>query len=1112
MLLEKMYVRCPIDHDMINPRDFLMGQIAKIDNFAETVEVVFNDPFNYRVYYDSFPKSAPLPTSMVQRCQFFVGSIVIYEKEKYKVVACVKKKESYYDYYIENIYDKTLIFVPESRIIAPFTVGKVDPAVQLQNYEFQNPCWLFGRSIVTKTMNVLDNSIMGFKELAGCKIFLMPHQFKSIMRCLQEDTCRYMLADEVGMGKTIEAASILKVYFSRHSDVNALIVVPGSLLEQWKTELFLKFDLYEGENANNNRITFAELEKASGRECKRQWDFTIIDEAHRLLRYRAYYDAFHRLSKNTSNLLLLSATPVQQKRSDYLDLLRLILPDKYDACNKEQFDELIKKQGNITKSAAMVLSNIEDLDEVLRDSVEAEEDPHDNEDSEDFFEDIMSGFRKLYKMVGDEMLKEMYEKADFDDDDMGLRRFKVAISYLCENYQIEKNIIRNRRDTLEDLPERQLTVLPYALDPDKNFHEYGAYQDLVTWITEKELTEEEFEKIFKPLFGAFFSSPWAFEEQVKFIEREGVIIPESLKENLRRWRMYEQGIVDNIVDVLDEPEEHTSRIVQTMYYLDEYASDSKIVLFTNYKATFEIFEEMLTDFYTEDGSSCFRRGMSANELEVNVCKFQNDRNCTIMLCDESGGEGRNFQCADYVVHIDLPWDANAIEQRIGRLDRMGRESGRPIVSVVPYAEETLEEELFKFWDNGLKIFNHSLSGLEIIMNDINTAIVTAIIKDFRFGLTNEIQNVIDRSAKLKEEVREEQHFDTAAYIYRPMNQELISLVKYYNRNENKMFADAMLQWAMLSGFRDVEEKDEVISFNDNSFSTRSAENSLLIPPDWDSYFAQRQNQFISKIHGLRQDKADKNTSHYSRSIDGTFSRKKAIENDYIHFFAPGDDIFDCIVDNAMRSCRGQAAAFAMKASFNWTGFVYTWSLYPNEKLLIEKGIPLSYLSAFRNYLAVEQVQIPVRIPAEGEISDDKVIREFNSMIQRDFESSKDDIDHLGRRSRSEGFLHIFSQYKASNIDYFRSAYPQERWVDFVKKSRKVSKDKALKALRERSHITGAKAEMDRILTSMIATSEFYNRELENYDKLKEIYEIVLESLAKPTVRLESACFVWMVKK
>lgn len=1112
MLLEKMYVRCPIDHDMINPRDFLMGQITKIDSFADTVEVVFNDPFNYRVYYDNFPKTAPLPTSVVQRCQFFIGSIVLYEKEKYKVVSCVKTEDEFYDYYIENLYDKSLVCIPENRIMAPFTVGKVDPASQLQHYEFQNPCWLFGRSIVTKTMNILDNSIMGFKELAGCKIFLMPHQLKSIMRCLQEEVCRYMLADEVGMGKTIEAASILKIFFSRHSDVNALIVVPGSLLEQWKTELFLKFDLYEGENENNNHITFAELETAAEKECKGRWDFTIIDEAHRLLRYKTYYEAFHRLSRNTSNLLLLSATPVQQKRSDYLELLRLILPEKYDSCTKEQFDELVEKQGNITKAAAMVLSNIEDLDEAIRDSLEVEEDPHDNEDSEDFYEDILSGFKKLYKIVADEMFKEMYEKADFADEDLGLHHFKVAISYLCENYQIEKNIIRNRRDALEDLPERQLTSLPYALDPDKNFYEYGVYQDLVTWITEKELTEEEFEKIFKPLFGAFFSSSWAFEQQVKILEADGVIIPDSLKENLRRWKMYEQDIADNIVDALDEPEEHTSRIVQVMYYLDEYATDSKVVLFTNYKETFELYEEMLTEFYTEDGFSCFIRGMSADELEVNVCRFQNDKNCTIMLCDESGGEGRNFQCADFVVHIDLPWDANAIEQRIGRLDRMGRESGRPIVSVVPYAEETLEEELFKFWDDGLKIFNHSLSGLEIIMNDINNAIVSAIIKDFRFGLTNEIQNVIDRSARLKEEVREEQHFDTAAYIYRPMNQELISLVKYYTRNENKLFADAMLQWAMLSGFRDVVEKDEVISFNDNSFSTKSAENSLLIPPNWDSYFAQRQNQFISKIHELRQDKQDKNTSHYGRSIEGTFNRKKAIENDYIHFFAPGDDIFDCIVDNAMRSCRGQAAAFAMRASINWTGFVYTWSLYPNERLLIEKGVPLSYLSAFRHYLAVEQVQIPVRIRAEGEIPDDRVIREFNFMSQRDFESSKDDIDHLGRRSKSEGFLHIFSQYRAANIDYFRSAYPQERWDDLVKKSRKVSKDKALKALRERSHTAEAKAEMDRILTSMIATSEYYNQALEDYDKMKEIYEVVLESLTKPTVRLESACFVWMVKK
>lgn len=1110
MLLEKMYIRCPIDHDMINPRDFLMGQIVKIDSFADTVEVVFRDPFKYRKYYDSFPESAPLPISLVQRCQFFNGSIVLYAREKYKVIACVINKDQYNSYYIENLYDKEIICVTEDKIVAPFTIGKVDPASQLMKYEFQNPCWIFGRSIVTKTMNVLDNSIYGFKELAGCKIFLMPHQLKSIMRCLQEDVCRYMLADEVGMGKTIEAAAILKVYFSRHSDVNALIVAPGSLMEQWKTEVFFKFDLYEGENENNNYIKFVTTEEAIQYDCDEEWDFTIVDEVHRLLINKEYYDAFHRLSKNTINLLLLSATPVQQKRSDYLRLLRLILPVKYDECTEEEFAALAEKQGNITKAAAMVLSNIEDLDEVINACIESGEDPHDNEDSEDLYEEIQSGFSKLYKLVEDDMLRGMYTAADFDSDDMGMQHFKVAISYLCESYQIERNIIRNRREMLEDIPERKYEELPYPLDQDKNFYEYRTYQDLVSWITENKISEDEFELIFKPLFGAFFSSPWAFSAALK-VTNTGENLPESLVENLKRWTMYEQNIIENIVDVLDNPDEYSSRIVKTMYYLDEFVGDNKVVLFTNYQETFDVYKSILTDFYTEDGFSCFRKGMRADELELNVCRFQNDCNCTIMLCDESGGEGRNFQCADYIIHIDLPWDANTIEQRIGRLDRMGRESDRPIISVIPYAEETLEEELFKFWNRGLRIFEHSLSGLEIIMNDINIAIVSAIIKDFRFGLTNEIQNVIDKSTRLKEEVREEQHFDTSAYLYRPINQELISLVRYYNRNENKLFADAMLQWAKLSGFKDVTEKDEIISFSENSFSPRSAENSLLIPPDWNEYFQKKQNQFISRVKEMRQEKGKK-VAVYNRAIEGTFNRKKAIANEYIHFFAPGDEIFDCIVDNAVRSCRGQSAAYAMKSNINWIGFVFTWSLYPNEKLLIDANVSLSFLSSFRNYLAVERVQIPVSTWAEEETPDSVVISEYNRILQKGIEKSKDEIEHLGKRGRSDGFLGIYNKYKCSNVDYFKVKNPQDIWEDTVKRARNISKNKAIKLLISRSHVADAKAEMERILTSIIAKAKFFGQEPESYDDLKNAYDIVLESLNKPIVRLESACYVQMVKK
>lgn len=76
---------------------------------------------------------------------------------------------------------------------------------------------IFGRNVVSKTVKVLDNSVFGFKELAGCKIFLKEHQLRTIMCYLQEKNCRVMLADEVGMGKTIEAASVLKVYTMHNS-------------------------------------------------------------------------------------------------------------------------------------------------------------------------------------------------------------------------------------------------------------------------------------------------------------------------------------------------------------------------------------------------------------------------------------------------------------------------------------------------------------------------------------------------------------------------------------------------------------------------------------------------------------------------------------------------------------------------------------------------------------------------------------------------------------------------------------------------------------------------------------------------------------------------------
>lgn len=192
---------------------------------------------------------------------------------------------------------------------------------QLKKYEFQNPCWYLGRQIVKDTMNILDNSIMGFKELAGCKIYLKAFQLNTIMQCLQDENCRYMLADEVGLGKTIEACSVLKIYLSNKSKKRILITVPSALIAQWRTELLFKFGLIEGANENDNYIMLVSVEKLNRSLVGSNWDFLVVDEVHNYLNNTEFYENIHQLSRNSENVILLSATPIQQRQEEYLKLL-----------------------------------------------------------------------------------------------------------------------------------------------------------------------------------------------------------------------------------------------------------------------------------------------------------------------------------------------------------------------------------------------------------------------------------------------------------------------------------------------------------------------------------------------------------------------------------------------------------------------------------------------------------------------------------------------------------------------------------------------------------------------------------------------------------------------
>ena len=718
--------------------------------------------------------------------------------------------------------------------------------------------------------------------------------------------------------------------------------------------------------------------------------------------------------------------------------------------------------------------------------------------------------------INDDKLTTLLKKVAFDSEDLGVYQIKVIVSYICSNYQVESNIIRNRRKILETnddgirlLPTRELSSFSYALDRDKNTHEAVCYQLMSEWLTNNTL---DVETVVKPLLGSFFSSPWAFAAQLATLKKKGILLSDEITSEANQWLLSEEHILKHLPEIMDDPDmydaEYCTRIVTTLNLLYDEYYDKKLVLFTNYIESFTAYKKALEVVFPAEEISFFGADLDAEEIELNAYRFQNESTCRIMLCDYSGGEGRNFQCADYIVHIDLPWDANMIEQRIGRLDRLERDPSRPVVtSVVVHTEETFEEALFGFWNNGLKIFTQSLSGMEIIMKEINTEIIEAVKQDFKYGLFDRIPRIIDLTNTMREAVRKEQNYDAAGFMYRPMFVELKRLIDYYAQNENELFANTMTNLASLAGFRGVGGKAGVVTYTATSFSPKSAINSQLIPPHWNEYLSLGQNVFVNKVQEAYN--KSKSIKSQERSIRGTFIRKQAIENDYLHFFAPGDDIFDCIVNNAMNSCKGRASAFAVLSNINWKGLVFTWSLAPNETYLLDHGVSEYALGPYRNYLMSEQVVVAIEIENPESVSDEKVIREYNRVISAGF--NKEKTIHLGKRSRSAGYLKD-EIIGATNIAWFKTEYPEEQWIDIVANSKKVAYGRALEQFKRRSNIRGAREEMERVLSARVANSEFYGVGDEKIDELKKEQDILLEAMRRPKVSLDSAAFVWMVDK
>ena len=215
----------------------------------------------------------------------------------------------------------------------------------------------------------------------------------------------------------------------------------------------------------------------------------------------------------------------------------------------------------------------------------------------------------------------------------------------------------------------------------------------------------------------------------------------------------------------------------------------------------------------------------------------------------------------------------------------------------------------------------------------------------------------------------------------------------------------------------------------------------------------------------------------------------------------------------MRSYKGMCTAFAAESCVDWKGFIYTFSIEPNERLLIDNGVSLYMLGMFRQYLATSIQVIPVGFSAYTDVPEKTVLSEHKRISQMGYFNRSDTIDHLGRRGKENGFLGILNRYSTSNLDWFKSQYSEEKWEKLIEQSSQMARKKARERFHRESNLPGAKEMISQILSMKESHANYYGTEGNgSVDELRSQFDIIYESLTKPVIRMESASFVWLLKK
>lgn len=552
---------------------------------------------------------------------------------------------------------------PQDRLL----LGQIDP-----------PAWFTLR--YQTWLNVQRHQQSPVKGLLGARTSLIPHQLFIAHECANRAAPRIMLADEVGLGKTIEAGLILHHRLTNGLAKRVLIVVPESLLHQWLVEMLRRFNLRfsvfdearclselgeDGFDENglgdlngpaeprhetdtpfiNEQLVlcsqqfFAQHPIRQKQALKAAWDMVVVDEAHHLAWSEQApspeYLFIERLAQQTPSLILLTATPEQLGKASHFARLRLLDPDRFYSF--AAFLEEERQFEPVAEVAKLLLA-----DEPLDENAKA----------------------LLAHLLKDDNVGTLIKQLDNPEKAADVRENLIKI--LLDHHGTGRILFRNSRQTVQGFPERErFGYALAALDADTDVTAAGLLKD--------------------PRYG------WLVDKVKQLAGQKALLICK---------------------------EAHTAiSLEQTLKNRAGIAS------------------------------AVFHEGMTIIERDRAAAYFADpDSAARLLICSEIGSEGRNFQFVHQLVLWDLPHNPDLLQQRIGRLDRIGQ---KHVIQIhIPYLENSPEALLYRWYDEGMDAFRHNCSAAQQVADAVQDELVALLSVPDHAVISTEINVFIEKTACL----------------------------------------------------------------------------------------------------------------------------------------------------------------------------------------------------------------------------------------------------------------------------------------------------------------------------------------------------------------------------